>query len=206
MAVTRKQVAMAAAALVTGLSAPAYAGDAGGYVFGSLGVTNFGSFDPDITGADSKKTSSTGLKLGGGYLFNVDKFKVGVEGGYADLGKAKFTFSGVGGGDANLKASALYVAGVGVFPINDQWSVHAKLGLASGSLKISGSAVGTSTTSTGIGPVIGIGGQFDINKQFGVRAEYEMFQAGKKGDKNNPNNNDILAKISMISIGGVFKF
>jgi len=188
---------MAAAALVTGLSAPAYAGDAGGYVFGSLGVTNFGSFDPDITGADSKKTSSTGLKLGGGYLFNVDKFKVGVEGGYADLGKAKFTFTGFG--DVTLKASALYVAAVGVFPFNDQWSGHAKLGLASGTLKASGG--GSDATGTSIKPMFGIGGQFDINKQLGIRAEFEAYQAGKKsGDL------DEIAKINMISAGVVYKF
>jgi len=202
MVATRNQVAMAAAALLTGLSAPVFAADAGGYVLGSLGVTNFSSFDPDITGSSSKKTSSVGVRLGGGYLFNVDKFKVGVEGGYVDLGKATYKFTGFG--DVTAKANALYVAAIGVFPINDQFSAHLKLGLASGTAKVD--AGGTSSTGSSIKPMFGIGGQFDINRQFGVRAEYEMFEAGKKGDVNSPTDNNTLAKVNMLSVGGVFKF
>ena len=201
MAATTKQIAMAAAALIAVLSAPAFAADAGAYVFGSAGLTNYGSFDPDITGADSKKTGSYGVKGGGGYLFNLGNFKLGGEGGYVDLGKAKFTFAGQ---EVSVKAIAGYIAAIGVLPFNDQFSMHLKLGLASGSSKVStpvGSSSGTSIT-----PMYGIGGQFEINRNFGIRAEFEAYEAGKKGNANDPNDFNTLAKINMLSAGMVYKF
>jgi len=201
MTATTKQIATATAALVAVLSAPTFAADSGAYVFGSLGLTKYGSFDPEVTGADSEKKTSYGAKVGGGYLFDVGNFKLGGEGGAVDLGKAKFTFAGQ---ESTVKAIAGYVAAIGVLPFNDQFSMHLKLGLAAGSSKAS-TPVGSSTGSS-VKPMYGIGGQFEISKSFGIRAELEAYEAGKKGDANDPNDFNTLAKVNMVSAGVVYKF
>jgi OOP family OmpA-OmpF porin len=201
MIATGKRMAVAAAALAASLSVPAIAADAGLYVLGSLGATNLSSTDPDSTGATSEKKSSTGVKVGGGYLFDLGKAKLGVEAAYVDLGKATFTFPG---GDVTLKTNGVLVAGVGVLPINDQWSVLAKLGVYNSTVKTDGG--GVSNSSKGNLPMWGIGGQYDLNRHIGFRAEYEAYQGGKKGDANDPNNNDVLTKINMFSAGIVYKF
>jgi opacity protein-like surface antigen len=48
--------------------------------------------------------------------------------------------------------------------------------------------------------MLGLGVQYDINRQMGIRAEYELFQA--LGDSNATSEADA----SMLSIGVVFRF
>ena len=208
---------IAVVVLSSAFSAPAVAADAGWYGLGSIGQTDFkikdkaGIFLQNSTnGASiSEDKTDTGWKLGAGYMFNRN---FGAEAGFVDLGKAKLTLTrpGVTGSiSTDFKTSGIFGAGIGAWPISNQFSAFGKVGLlvAVTESNISGT-LGT-TTFSGTGQkgtttvFFGAGVQYDVSREWSVRAEYEMFPGlgdsagGEIGSK---------ADITMLSIGAVFRF
>jgi OmpA-OmpF porin, OOP family len=138
---------------------------------------NVGSAKIDRSGFDN----TTSFALLGGYSFNE---YLAAEVAYSDFGSKDY-------GAINVKSSAWSISGVGSYPFNEQFSVFGKLGFASTTLDGTGFPSETDNDMTW-----GLGGQFNINKQFGIRLGYDVYKVGS----------GVTADEKVTSIGGVFKF
>ena len=161
---------IAIAALLSALvAAPAIAADT--YV----GV-NVGKNQMDYSGINS----STAIGVLGGYSFNQN---VAAEVAYTNLGSA----------DTNLNTSVtghvFTIAAVGSLPLNKEFSLLGKLGLASSTIEESG----YSESKTDL--TYGIGAQYNVSKTVGIRLGYDSFKVGSSNTKDS----------ALISIGAVFK-
>ncbi len=200
------------ALLAATAATPVLAGDV--YVVGSVGQSsadiNKGRLDGLLTNAGATGLSSSvdkndiAYKAQVGYQFNP---YFAVEGGYIDLGKAKYSASATGGTyKQEGNASGFNIAAVGILPINESFSLFGKLGVIDA--KVEGSARGTggavnlngSANATKIKPTYGIGATYNVSKQLGIRVEYELFS--KLGDSNKTGEADV----SVVSVGIAYKF
>jgi OOP family OmpA-OmpF porin len=192
-------IALLAATAVT----PALAGDF--YVVGSVGQS---SFDVDKGRADGLLTAAgytgvntsvdkndTAYKAQVGYQFNQ---YFAVEGGYINFGKAQYRGTITGGiVKADIEASGFNIDAVGILPINESFSLFGKLGVIDAKVEL----VGTSSVSaTKWKPTYGVGATYNVNKQLGIRVEYEQFS--KLGDSNKTGESDV----NVISAGVAYKF
>lgn len=154
------------------VAAPAVAADTGFYA----GV-NVGSAKIDFPGFET----TTSFEVLGGYSFNQN---FAAELAYTNFGSKDYPPI------YNVKSGAVSLKGVGSFPINEQFSVFAKLGLASTTINDTGYSQSKSDLT------YGIGAQFNINKQVGIRLGYDVYKA-----------TDIIGVDQKnTSIGAVFKF
>lgn len=110
-------------------------------------------------------SSETSWKLYGGYQINPTW---GVELGYNDLGR----YSG-----SNIQNWT--IAGTGTMPLNANWALLGKLGLASNRPSFTGASNHTAL-------LMGIGVGYSFSKNVGVRLEYEDF--GKLSNVSNGSN------------------
>ncbi len=131
---------------------------------------------------------SVGLRIGGGYHFTRN---VGLEVDYAKSGDTSAYLG------AKFNVSSIQVAAVGTYPINDMFDVYAKLGMASNKVNHSGPGTCNSCSKTDL--MYGVGGQYNVNKQVGIRLEYDQL-----GKASNTGNNDLGA--STISAGVIYNF
>ena len=169
-----------ASLLSTLFAAPAFAAAAGPYV--ALDLQNWSTTNTSPLG-----NPAIGLRIGGGYRFTENW---GLEANYAQSGKS----SSVGGRD--YKVTAFQLAATGTYPINEQFDVYAKAGVSSNKFDITPALADNTKTSL----LLGVGGQYNINRNWGVRVEYENL-----GDTTNfPAGNQVSA--STISVGGVYSF
>lgn len=145
--------------------------------------------------------TDTAARIFGGYKLNKN---VAFEVGYADLGKAHG--SGVLFGiptTAEWKATAWDFVFVGILPLNPQFSLLGKVGVTSWSLdaNITATGVGTATDSpTGTDTTYGVGVQWDINNQFGLRGEWQHYS--NIGDANTTGQSDA----DVMSVSALMKF
>jgi OOP family OmpA-OmpF porin len=154
------------------IAAPAVAADTGYYA----GV-NVGSAKIDFPGFET----TTSIEVLGGYSFN-EYFAAEVA--YTNFGSKDYPPS------YNVKSDALSLKAVGSFPINEQFSVFAKLGIASTNINDTGYSQSKSDLT------YGIGGQFNVNKQVGIRLGYDVYKA-----------TDVISLDQKnTSVGVVFKF
>lgn len=181
------------------------------YVGGSVGQS-MTSFNNEVKSTDpgdsnSEEKTKTAYKLFGGYNFNQ---YFAVEGGYADLGKPAVKQTWVdGSGKGTFKETAWFLAGKGTLPINEQFNVFGKLGVTFNHVKNSSSdtdgwSYSASDNRTGV--LYGVGAEYNVTKQIGIRLEYEDF--GKFGDKLSVDGESGIGrtKTSMWSIGAAYKF
>ncbi len=195
-------------ALVALLSAviatPALADNTGKF----YGAVDLGSVS--YSNANGGPTGTTAYPNPGAFRFaagyNITPM-FAVEAGYAMIGNSIID-SNLGGGvtaQETLKTSSLQVAGVANYAINDTFGVFGKLGFANtkvdatltSNVGVNASASGSKTALT-----FGLGGQYNINKQFAIRAQYEDF--GKVTVGTGANAGDV--GIKMVSVGGVYNF
>lgn len=115
-------------------------------------------------GASKTDTHETSWKLYGGYQFNP---AFGMELGYNDLGSYR---------GADIESWTL--AATGTVPLGTNWSLLGKLGAAWNHPSFSGS-------SNNKDLLVGVGVGYGVNKNLGVRLEYENF--GKLSDANSGN-------------------
>ena len=116
-------------------------------------------------GAARTDSSETSMKLYGGMQVTPNW---GVELAYTDLGRYR---------GANIDSWSL--AGTGTLPLGSGWSLMGKLGAASNRPKFGGSSNHSDV-------FMGVGIQYAIAKNVGMRLEYEDF--GKLSDTNNAGN------------------
>lgn len=193
-------------AVVTLLSAfaasPVFAADQGAYVAVDLGQVSFSGDTTAQYGGTFLNPSA--LRIGGGY--HLSQY-LSVEGGYSIVGDSTVSNAGTTGGTATetIKASSLQVAAVGTYAIDDRFTVFGKLGLANDTADYSCSVSNpsfvcglSSASGSKTNLMFGLGGQYNINRHFGIRAQYEdlgtvSFAGNSIG-------------IKAISVGGVFNF
>lgn len=145
----------------------------GGYAGISLG-----SGQIDVPGL----SSTTSLAFFGGYSFNEN---VSAEIAYSDFGSQDLAPG------FTLKSSALSMSGVGFLPLNEQFSLFAKLGFASTTLSLSGFSSENKSDLT-----FGFGGQVNVNQQFAIRAGYDTYKVGSP----------VSVDQKVISVSGVLRF
>ena len=185
---------MGATVMLAGLAVPAVAADTGwfgglsvGRTRNSFDTSDFSSGLPGVS--ESQDSGKTGGKFFGGYNFN--KY-FGLEGAYTDLGTFSYNYSGASSANANFKANAWSLAGVGTVPLGMGFSLFGKLGLArthaTESLNDPGNLLAASTTpalhfngsDNRTSALWGGGLEYAINPVYSLRAEYEDY--GRVGD------------------------
>jgi len=191
---------------ITGLltafvAAPAFAADAGAFIAGDLGAVIYG--DAKVTGGGGESYENPAfIRIAGGYNFTP---WLGVEAGYSVFGDSKAEFSNA---TTTLQTSVFQVAAVGTYSFN-KFAVFGKVGMASISVKESGTGAAAvlSGSSTTTNLMLGVGGQFNFNQHWGIRAQYEDF--GKA--KYTPSISGVAQPesevgVAVFSVGGVYSF
>jgi len=154
------------------VATPAVAADAPFYAGIKLGSAN-----KKVPGTNE---SSSAWGVFGGYTINPN---FAVELGYTDLGKVASV----------IDFSTFEVSAVGIYPINDQFSVYGKLGLASTKEEALGVSATRSTAT------LGLGGQFNVSQTVAVRLGWDRHSFGD-------NNNFTEGDSDLISVSALYKF
>ncbi|HEY8888312.1 MAG TPA: porin family protein [Gallionella sp.] len=171
------------------VATPALADNTGRfYIAGDLGSATYSNMDP---------FPNPGVfRIAGGYHFSP---ALAVEVGYSKFGDSTVTI--VGFGSATVSASSFQVAAVGSLPLNPQFDLIGKLGLASNSETDSVTIPGVGNASGSYSQsdlLIGFGAQYHINSQVSVRLQYDNY--GKFDNYPSP------MKASSISLGVAYDF
>ena len=168
------------------------AADTGFYIGGSLGqskVSDFSGSDIDaanasegITSSSSSDDKDTGWKAFAGY--RVMKY-LAIEGAYTNFGEATangivtapaaFTF------DSKFEAESWSLSALGILPLNEQFSLFARLGVNVWDADYSVSAPGfvsISDSEDGTDVVYGLGAAYNITKNLNLRGEWERYDLG----------------------------
>ena len=146
----------------------AFAEDALNYVGASVGQTDFNNSNLSNINPNSKDEKATGWKLFLGFPLSQT---FSLEAGYMDLGEQT---ASAGATTAKANANVYNLAAVARFPVSDRISIFGKLG---GYRWGMASRTSTSTANDdGFNLTYGLGGQFSVNKDIGVRVEWEQFR------------------------------
>ena len=146
------------------------------YVGGTIGQAEY----KDGGGGDDKDTA---WRILGGYQFNRH---FAAELGYHNLGEA----SAAAGA---LEGTAWELVGIGAYPLVDKLSVYGKLGVYRGELE----APGAEETNTDL--TFGVGLQYDLLKNVGVRGEWQRYSKMGGG-------NLVETDVDVLSVGVVYRF
>jgi OmpA-OmpF porin, OOP family len=185
---------LAVAAVLSGLALSASAADGGWYGGLSLGRStnrfNTADFASGIPGvSESQNQKDEAYKFFAGYQFTPN---FGLEGGYTDLGKFSYNYSGTTGASSNYKTHAWSLAATGTAPLGQGLSLFGKLGLAltqaSDSISDPGGILAGAPNPALLGNssynrtavMWGAGMEYAFNSRYALRAEYEDY--GRVGD------------------------
>jgi OOP family OmpA-OmpF porin len=169
--------ALTCAAALTGVCA-AHATE-GAYAGASLGTTRY--HGSDIGGVSTDRSGSGG-KIYGGYGFSPH---VALEAGYADIGKATSAAD-------SLRGHGVFLDVVGTVPVTQSLSALGRIGAFNGRAR-----TGSGASDSGTDAKYGLGLQYDLNKQAGIRGEWERYRFKAFGEKTNSD---------MYSVGLNYKF
>jgi OOP family OmpA-OmpF porin len=164
-------------ALIAALAAPLAAQAEGAYIGANVGRAEQKA---DLEGL-TFKDNTTAYKLYGGYTYNQN---FGFEVGFVDLREAEK--SGNGARIAS-EPKSVYLAATGTLPLNQQFTLFGKVGVASNHVKITASAPGISESGSEnrTSPYLSVGASFALNKNVSFVAEYENFgKIAKDGGSN----------------------
>jgi OmpA-OmpF porin, OOP family len=142
----------------------------------------------------------TAYRVFGGYKFHPN---IAVEGGYAPLGETSASVGGLG--SVTAEANAWDIVGVGSFPLGNNFSILGKLGFYNAEVKLGGLVSGKKTTTD---LTYGIGGQYDFNRNLGLRLEWNRYSKVKAPDATGGGvavtGGD--ADIDVMSVGALWRF
>jgi OOP family OmpA-OmpF porin len=178
------------------LTLPLVAQAEGAYIGANVGRTQQ-KLSADNAG--SVKENATGFKLYGGYEFAKN---FGAEVGYVHFGKGEWSVNnGVNSASLSAKPTAFYLAATATLPLNEQFSLFAKAGVARNSTKVNGTLNGASASDTveRTGAMFGLGAAYNVTKNVAMVVEYENF--GKAVDEGGVN-----LKADIVSVGVRYKF
>lgn len=98
-----------------------------------------------------------------------------------------------------IKGSSFGMSAVGIMPMNRQFSLFLKLGLAGTTLKDKAKpGYSGDFTYNNTGLTWGFGGQFNVSRVAGVRFSYDGYDIS--------NGAGVIDSVGMFSVGGIFKF
>lgn len=162
------------------IAAPAVAADM--YVGVNVGQNRY----DDST---MSKNTSTAIGILGGHTINEN---ISIEAAYTSLGSLvpDSTYP-----DETLKGSAISLSGVGSYPVNPQFSLFGKLGIARTTVDFSFMGLTFSGNKTNL--AFGFGGQYNVSPAVGIRAGFDRYKVGIL---------DWSADTDVMSVGAVFKF
>ena len=152
----------------------ALAAEPGAYVSASVGSAEQKlAFD----GFDISK-SDTAFQLTTGYRYTPN---VGIELGYANLGKAEISADG---DSVSAKPQVLHLAVTGNYNLTPEFAFTGKLGLAHTSTKVSAKSgsMSASETESENSLMVGVGMSYKVAPGVDVIAEYQDFGKIVKGD------------------------
>jgi OOP family OmpA-OmpF porin len=161
---------------------PAYAVDEVFYAGINLGQAR--ASGTLASGASS--ATDTAFSVLGGYPINQTW---AAELQYVDLGRVAYS-----GSTNTATATAFVLNALGMWPIDNTFSLFGKGGLAYSTVTSGGPQ---ETNRMGI--AIGFGGQYNVSNALGIRAGYDRYQVGKSSDGNN-------GTYGVMSAGLVYKF
>ncbi|APA67443.1 outer membrane beta-barrel protein [Janthinobacterium sp. 1_2014MBL_MicDiv] len=143
----------------------------------------------------SRKDNDTGYKVYAGYDFTQN---FGAEAGYVDFGKLSQNIEDM---KSAIKNHAFYVAATGTLPLNEQFSLFAKAGVAQNRAKLTINALNFSKSESHnkTSALFGIGAAYHFDKKLSLVAEYENF--GKVASEDGA-----TLKADLLSIGLRYKF
>ena len=140
----------------------------------------------------------TAYRVFGGYKFHPN---IAVEGGYSPLGETSAT---IGSSKITAEANAWDIVGVGSWPLGNNFSVLGKLGFYNAEVKLGGPVSGKKTTTD---LTYGLGGQYDFNRNLGLRLEWNRYSKVKAPDATGGGvtvSGD--ADIDVLSVGALWRF
>lgn len=157
------------ALLSISLFTPAFAADPGAYVLVDVGV---------LTYTEAPGFSNPGkVGIGGGYNFSPN---FGAELSYHSIGSSTYSGTILGSPvSSSVRASSIVAAVVGNLPVNNSFSVFAKLGASSNNSSQDVTVSGTTTTKSDSKTDIyyAAGAKFNVTKSVDLYLEYESFGA-----------------------------
>ena len=174
----RTSLQLACLALGASLASGAYA--QGFYLGGGIGQGHAsipGASGTGIT-VNSGTTNDTSYTLYGGYQFTPHW---GLEVGYDDLGNKDSANAVVSGtpGTVSGRIDNWYVAGTGTLPLGGGFSLLGKLGVVRNSIHFGNLCGGAlcvpSGSSTRTQPLVGVGAQYDFDRNWAARLEYDDY-------------------------------
>ncbi len=145
------------------------------YVGGTIGQAEYKD-----GGGDDKDTA---WRILGGYQFNR---YFAAELGYHNLGEASAAAGAVEG-------TAWELVGIGAYPLVDKLSAYGKLGVYRGELE----GLGAEETNTDL--TFGVGLQYDLVKNVGLRGEWQRYSKMGGG-------NLVETDVDVLSVGVVYRF
>lgn len=140
-------------------AAPAFADDTGFYI-----GANAGQARSDYTGSKN----ATAFLAEAGYKYSSNLAFDAQYGAFGDIAAS---------GAGSEKASGFKLAVVGILPFTEQWSLLGNFGVGYIDTKLSGTGI-TDGTYSRIGFTYGVGGQYNFNRQLGVRLGVDRYQTG----------------------------
>ena len=183
-----KTILLSGLLAIASVSTAAFAGDEGIYVGGNIGVGKPNINTPN--GEDKSSSVVGGIVLG----YKFSKY-LGVEGEYTGIGKVTDKVSGT------VKGDAASIAAIGFLPLNDEFNLYGKLGVAATKTKVSSSlAPMNDDTRTSI--TYGLGGEYNLNKNIGIRLGWDHYNAAIKDVMNRKDN----FGANVVSVGAVYNF
>ena len=141
-----------------------------------IGV-NVGSAQIDVTGLNS----STAFSVLGGYTIYSN---FAAEVAFVNFGSVDRALG------TTLKSRALSVSAVGSIPLNDQFSLIGKLGVASTTFKAT-----NFDSDSEIGVTFGVATQFNFDKEISMRAGYDVYKVSADSADEN-----------VMSLGAIYQF
>lgn len=180
-----KKQAIILAALLGAASAQAQ-------VYGSVAVgsTNLAL---DCAGATVCDKTDTGMKVVGGYGFGNG---FSLEAGYVSFGKFRGSDGLI---SATIKPTAFTVAGAFALPLNTDWGMNFRLGLAQVKTKIDAAqgALQGSASQSKASAYAGLGVTYAVSKDIKLEAAIDSTQAKFDGES---------GTVRMFSVGATFGF
>lgn len=192
----KSRKAAAAALLGLGIMTASNLASAQGFYAGvGFGSTDAGDGNaiPALITSGTVDGKDSGFKFYGGYSFTPN---VAVEMAYVDLGALTYSGSFVGLPVTNgkVETTGLNTSVVGTFPLSSSFSLFGKVGVFAWSAEARDITNGFPFVGRDDGGDLsfGLGGEFHVNRNLGLRAEWESFEA-----------ND---RITLLSIGLAYRF
>lgn len=164
----------------------------GFYIGGGVG---YAGHNTNCRGISDCSSSSTGLKLLGGYQVMPN---FAIESSYGDTGRTKFSVSGM---DVSIKTRSFTIAAVGLYPVTKEVELFGKLGAhatkTSYDLGFAGASESGSFNANGF--LLGLGAQYRFSSNLLGRVEYERLSRAVRME-------DEHADINLVTASVIYQF